>query len=155
MIRLVFFLLFISIQCAFANQLILNAGDFEIKRDNGKVFEFGTEYRWDRQLWLVEPMVGGLITTKSSKFLYAGAAISYDFNEHFAASISFAPGLYYKGNGKNLGQVLEFKSQFELWWKLPNQVRIGAAVSHISNAGLSKTNPGQESLLAQISFPIG
>jgi hypothetical protein len=153
--RLILFLLLFSVKCAFANQLILNTGDFEVRRNSGKVFEFGAEYRWDRQLWLIEPMIGGLVTTKASKFLYAGGAISYNFNETFAASISFAPGLYYKGSGKNLGQVLEFKSQFELWWKLPNQIRIGAAVSHISNAGLSKTNPGQESLIAQISFPVG
>jgi len=34
-------------------------------------------------------------------------------------------------------------------------MRLGIAFDHVSNAGLTKRNPGEENLLLMVSVPIG
>ena len=58
---------------------------------------------------------------------------------------SFAPGLYHEGDGKDLGHVLEFKSEIQLSYKLSKDANIGFSYNHISNASLGDKNPGANS----------
>jgi lipid A 3-O-deacylase len=60
---------------------------------------------------------------------------------------SFAPGLYYEGNGKDLGHVLEFKSEVQLSYTTSNKTSIGVSYNHISNASLGDKNPGANSYM--------
>lgn len=139
---------------AYAEQLIFAGGDFGVRRKAGEIFEFRAEYRWDEKFWKIRPLIGGLVTTKASKFIYVGAAIYHDFGDKITGGLSLAPGYYSRGSGKDLGCSLEFKSQAELWYNFRNNLSTGIAVSHISNAGLSNKNPGQESIVLQISIPF-
>ena len=53
---------------------------------------------------------------------------------------SFAPGLYMRVNGKDLGHVLEFKTEVQLSYAFSeNQVLV--SYNHISNASLGDKNP--------------
>jgi len=55
---------------------------------------------------------------------------------------SFTPGLYSEGNGKDLGHILEFKSEIQLSVDLLKNSHLGFSYNHISNASLGDNNPG-------------
>ena len=63
---------------------------------------------------------------------------------------SFTPGYYEKGNGKDLGSVLEFKSEIKLGFNIFENSKIGYSYSHISNNDWGNSNPGTDN--QQISF---
>ena len=60
---------------------------------------------------------------------------------------SFAPGLYHKGDGKDLGHVVEFKSEIQLSYALSKDSRLGVSYNHVSNASLGDKNPGANSYM--------
>ena len=66
-----------------------------------------------------------------------------------------AVGAFYKGNGKDLGSVVEFKTGAEFAYRFEDHSRLGLQFDHISNAGIGKRNPGTESLVLFWSFPFG
>ena len=63
-------------------------------------------------------------------------------------------GAFSKGNGKDLGHEIEFRSTLEISYQLKNKNRIGLSVGHLSNAGIGDINPGTEilSLSYQVSY---
>ena len=67
---------------------------------------------------------------------------------------SLAPGLYQRGDGRDLGGDLQFRSGFALDWKLEGGVRLGFEVYHLSNFGLHEYNPGSESALLTFTLPL-
>ena len=89
------------------------------------------------------PISGGFITQKNSIYLYTGVQAQYEIG---ALKIlpSFAPGYYESGNGKDLGSVLEFKSEIKLAYDVLKNSQIGFSYSHISNNdwGENGKNPG-------------
>ena len=60
---------------------------------------------------------------------------------------SFAPGLYGEGNGKDLGHIIEFKSELQLSFDLFSNSELGFSYNHISNASLGDKNPGANSYM--------
>ena len=60
---------------------------------------------------------------------------------------SFAPGLYHKGDGKDLGHTLEFKSEVQLSFNLSQSSKLGLSYNHVSNASLGDKNPGANSYM--------
>ena len=102
----------------------------------------------------LRPLIGIMGTEKATLYLYAGLAGDIFLGKYFVLTPSFAPGLYLKGKGKNLGFPLEFRSSMELAYILPNQGRIGAQFYHLSNASFGYKNPGSESLLFFYSIPL-
>ena len=67
---------------------------------------------------------------------------------------SFGAGLYGRGNGRDLGSVVEFRSQLELGYRFEKEMRVSIAYSHISNANLSDTNPGVDIISAYLHVPV-
>ena len=65
---------------------------------------------------------------------------------------SFMPGLYAAGDADDdLGGPIEFRSALGLSLPVAAGWRVGAQLSHTSNAGLYAENPGVETLLATVS----
>ena len=60
---------------------------------------------------------------------------------------SFTPGLYGEGNGKDLGHILEFKSEVQLSIDIFSNSELGFSYNHISNASLGDKNPGANSYM--------
>ena len=58
------------------------------------------------------------------------------------------------GDGKDLGNPLEFRSGITFSVRLSDYSRLGITFHHISNAGLNERNPGEESILVLYSVPI-
>jgi len=63
-------------------------------------------------------------------------------------------GLWEKGNGKDLGSWVEFKTGAEFAYRFDDHSRLGLAFHHISNAGQTRRNPGEESLELVWSIPF-
>ena len=60
---------------------------------------------------------------------------------------SFTPGLYHEGDGKDLGHMLEFKSEVQLSFDLSKNTELGFSYNHLSNASLGDKNPGANSYM--------
>lgn len=112
------------------------------------------EYKWSPVVYKLRPFVGFLMTTKQSAYVYGGIGYDLFIGKRFVLTPSFAPGLYYRGQGKNLGFPLEFRSSLEAAVIFYRQYRLGAQFYHISNASLSHRNPGEESLVFFLSIPL-
>ena len=92
----------------------------------------------------VVPVFGAFVTADSAAMIYSGAKIDYRFGS-FVVTPSFTPGIYSKGNGKDLGHAIEFKSQINLGFELGPNTNVSAGYSHVSNASLGDKNPGANS----------
>ena len=60
---------------------------------------------------------------------------------------SFTPGIYEQGDGKDLGHIVEFKSEVQLSLDLPKDSQFGFSYNHLSNASLGDKNPGANSYM--------
>ena len=94
----------------------------------------------------LSPITGGFITEKSAFYFYTGAEANYDLGL-FTITPSFAPGYYNSGDGKDLGSVLEFKSEVQMSLNLSDSTEFGMSYNHISNASFGNKNPGANSYM--------
>lgn len=104
----------------------------------------------------VKPFVAGELSTLGAG--WGGVGILLDIpigRTPFFLSPSFGVGAYGEGHGKKLGSTVEFRSQFEGGYQFEDGKRVSLAFSHISNAGLTRHNPGTEALTINLQLPIG
>jgi hypothetical protein len=130
------------------------AGWFDFNRRRAEAAELRLEYRSGRPFGGFRPLGGFLATTDRAFFGYAGLGFDWFPARSLVITPSFAPGLYARGDGKDLGHVVEFRSQLEVAYRFLNRVRLGLSVSHISNASLGAHNPGTESLMINCEVPL-
>ena len=55
--------------------------------------------------------------------------------------------MYSKGDGKDLGHPLEFKSEVQMSVDLTEGTNLGLSYNHVSNASLGDKNPGANSYM--------
>ncbi|MGB8183092.1 MAG: acyloxyacyl hydrolase [Stellaceae bacterium] len=122
---------------------------------NHKAGEGRVEYDFSHGFYFVKPMIGIFGTNKKSAFAYAGFILDLHLTRHFVLVPNAAVGYYHQGNGKDLGEAFEFKTGARFDYRFEDASRIGIAFDHISNAGFSKTNPGEENILLMFSLPLG
>ena len=60
---------------------------------------------------------------------------------------SFTPGLYSQGDGKDLGHLLEFKSEVQITFNILQNSQLGFSYNHLSNTSLGDKNPGANSYM--------
>ena len=94
----------------------------------------------------LSPITGGFLTENNAFYFYTGAQTEYDLGL-FTITPSFAPGYYNSGDGKDLGHVLEFKSEIQMSLNLSDSTEFGMSYNHISNASLGDNNPGANSYM--------
>jgi len=135
--------------------LSFNAGEYDTIRQDHTAAQFGVEYRFDEIEYGFHPMVGAYITSRDAKYAYAGFdwAVALLPNRLYLMP-SFAVGAYSKGNGKDLGGTLEFRSGIEVDYQFDNAQQFGIGLNHLSNAGIYKHNSGVEEVMATYSIPI-
>jgi hypothetical protein len=83
-----------------------------------------------------------------------GVLMDITFFDAVVLTGSVGGGLYEDGGGKDLGHVVEFRSQVELGYQFENQSRLSVAFSHISNANIGNDNPGTEVLNLYYHLPL-
>lgn len=132
--------------------LDLQLGVFDIR--HAHTFAADLEYRSDYKLWIIKPMVGVLATSRGAFYGYAGFAGDIYFGSRFVVTPSLAIGGYRRGNDVNLGAVPEFRSAIEMAYRFDDRSRLGFIFHHISNAGITKRNPGAETTMMAYSYPL-
>ena len=95
------------------------------------------------------PVSGGFVTGNNSVYLYTGVEGQYGIGP-LKILPSFTPGVYEKGSGKDLGSILEFKSEIKIGFDIFENSQLGFSYSHISNNDWGDTNPGSDN--NQITF---
>ena len=115
---------------------------FGIEHKNPNLFR-------DTLLGKFKPVTGAFITGDSSVYLYSGIEGQYGIGP-LKILPSFAPGYYEKGSGKDLGSVLEFKSEIKVGLEIFENSKLSYSYSHISNNDWGDTNPGTDN--QQITF---
>ncbi len=133
------------------HQLNYYIGNFDFSDDNQKAVLVGFQHQdenLNRKTFLgnVSPITGAFITENSAAYIYTGIEWNVDMGS-LVFTPSFAPGLYHEGNGKDLGHVLEFKSEVQLSYAFSDNTSLGISYNHVSNASLGDKNPGANSYM--------
>ena len=100
----------------------------------------------DTFLGNLSPITGGMITADSASYIYTGVQAQYKLGA-INFTPSFAPGLYFEGDGKDLGHIIEFKSELQFSFDVFQNSELGFSYNHLSNASLGDKNPGANSYM--------
>ena len=161
-IKKIFFIVAISLFCFSAHseekKIPINehkfnfyTGMFDFSDAGKKSTIFGIQHQnenlfRDSFLGTISPVTGALITGDNAAYIYTGVQAQYKLG-NINLTPSFTPGLYNEGNGKDLGHIVEFKSEIQLSLDLLKNSELGFSYNHISNASLGEKNPGANSYM--------
>ena len=142
---LIFSILFFHLNLS-ASSFSIFGGSYDYDDDNTSTL-YGLNYHLSdntfRVLNLIElnPVIGGFVTAKSASMFYSGFETNIG-QDSIYLNLSSSAGIYSNGDGKDLGNDLQFKSEVNLFYRLGKSSSVGLGSHHISNAGLSSVNPG-------------
>ena len=152
---------------------VFGIGMYDVKFDGSaknQSIDFRYERRFDNSLleigpdsydfFNVKPFAGIEATSDSASYFLAGIYVEDNIGTLFTDNPSnliftpsFGAGYYDDGDGKKLGNNIEFRTTFELSYQLENKNRIGISLGHISNANIGDKNPGVEILSLSYQKP--
>ena len=133
------------------HQINFFTGNFDFSDDKQSAILIGFQHQnenlnRDTFLGNVSPITGGFVTENSAAYIYTGIEWNVEMGS-LTFTPSFAPGLYHEGDGKDLGHILEFKSEVQLTYSVSGNTNIGFSYNHVSNASLGDKNPGANSYM--------
>ena len=133
------------------HQINFFTGNFDFSDDKQSAILVGFQHQnenlnRDTFLGNVSPITGGFVTENSAAYIYTGIEWNVEMGS-LTFTPSFAPGLYHEGDGKDLGHILEFKSEIQLTYAVSGNTNIGFSYNHVSNASLGDKNPGANSYM--------
>ena len=131
------------------HEISFYTGMFDFSDDGQRAGLFGMQHQNENLtrnsfLGTLSPITGFMITENNAGYVYTGVQAQYSIG-NLNITPSFSPGLYGEGDGKDLGHVLEFKSELQLSLDLFSNSQLGFSYNHISNASLGEKNPGANS----------
>ena len=128
------------------------------RRFDNPLIEIGPE---SENFFYLKPFVGIETTTDSAVYILGGIYLEDNLgtlfvgeDSNFVFTPSFGAGFYDDGDGKKLGNEIQFRTTFEFSYELKNKNRIGISYGHISNANLGDKNPGVEILSFSYQIPF-
>jgi len=135
------------------------SADFRYERRfDASLFEIGPE---SENFFILKPFAGMELTSDSAMYFIGGIYLEDNLGTIFAGeesnvilTPSFGVGYYDDGDGKKLGNNIEFRTTLEVSYQLKNKNRIGLSFGHISNADLGDNNPGVEILNLSYQIPF-
>ena len=132
-------------------ELNVFTGMFDFSDDGKKSNLIGFEHQdenlnRDTFLGNLSPITGILVTADNAGYIYTGIQAQYKMGA-LNFTPSFTPGLYHEGDGKDLGHILEFKSELQFSLDLAGNSQLGFSYNHISNASIGDKNPGANSYM--------
>ena len=133
------------------NEFNFYSGMFDFSDDGKKSSLIGFQHQnenlnRDTFLGNLSPITGALITADNATYVYTGVQAQYKLGA-LNLTPSFTPGLYNEGEGKDLGHIVEFKSEIQLSFDIFKQSELGLSYNHLSNASLGDKNPGANSYM--------
>tara|TARA_B100001250_G_scaffold385962_1_gene382092 strand:- start:564 stop:1097 length:534 start_codon:yes stop_codon:yes gene_type:complete len=153
---------------------VFGLGIYDIKFD-GSSSNHATDIRYERRFdntiidigpkednfFYLKPFIGIEATTDSAFYFLGGIYLEDNLGKLLTGkenkwnfTPSFGLGYYDDGNGKKLGNKLEFRTTLELSYQLNNNDRIGFSLGHISNANIGNKNPGVEIISLSYQKPF-
>jgi hypothetical protein len=176
MVKKLFFIVFLFTPYSSfaAGYDVFGIGLYDIKFDgsaNNEATDFRYERRFDYSLveigpesenfFNLKPLLAVETTSKSALYFLAGIYLEDNLGTLFTGEKSnfiFTPslgvGYYDDGDGKKLGNNIEFRTTLEVSYQLNNKNRIGLSFGHISNANIGDKNPGVEILSFSYQIPF-
>ena len=145
-------LLSLTATSAFSQGISLSTGMLDYSDDNKRAgfleatYTFSEAKSFNTKIGNFFPITGAMLTEDNAAMVYAGIKADYKIG-NFVISPSFAPGYYDEGDGKDLGHMLEFKSEVQLSLNLSDSSKFGFSYNHLSNASLGDKNPGANSYM--------
>jgi hypothetical protein len=144
---------------AVAAEIVIAAGEFDVEESFGDgPFEVGVAVRLSEvELWrprwgVLVPAFGAMANEDEAVYGWGGFALHIPLGERWRLTPALAAGLYERGDSKNLGGTLEFRSGLDVAYRTSERVAVGAEFYHLSNAGIHELNPGTNSLVLTVAF---
>jgi len=133
------------------HELNFYSGLFDFSDDGTRSTIFGFQHQNENLfrnsfLGTISPITGAMITADNASYIYTGVQAQYKIGK-INLTPSFTPGLYNEGDGKDLGHLVEFKSEVQFSLDLFTDTELGFSYNHISNASLGDKNPGANSYM--------
>ena len=152
---------------------VFGIGYYDIKFDDSNT-DNATDFRYERRFdntllrigpesynfFDIKPFAGFEFTSDSATYFLTGIYLDDNAGTLFTGKSSnvlvtpsFGFGIYANGDGKNLGNEIEFRTTIEVSYQFKNKNRIGLSFGHISNANLGDKNPGVEVISLSYQIP--
>ena len=133
------------------HELNFYSGLFDFSDDGARSTIFGFQHQNENLfrnsfIGTISPISGAMITADNASYIYTGVQAQYKIGK-INFTPSFTPGLYNEGDGKDLGHLVEFKSEVQFSLDLFTDIELGFSYNHISNASLGDKNPGANSYM--------
>ena len=153
---------------------VFGIGIYDVKFD-GSSSNYATDIRFERRFdntlvdigpeednfFYLKPFAGIELTTDSALYVLGGIYLEDNLGKLLTGNQnkwnftpSFGLGYYDDGDGKKLGNKLEFRTTVEISYQLKNDDRIGISLGHISNANIGNKNPGVEIISLSYQKPF-
>jgi hypothetical protein len=138
-----------------AVDLALSVGEWDIENNHGDgPVEAGfvlrltntVVHRFENGAILV-PAFGAMATEENAFYGWAGGAVEIPLGARWLLVPELGAGVYERGDGKNLGGQLEFRSGVAASYRTSEALSVGVQFYHLSNAGVHDVNPGTNSLV--------
>jgi len=134
----------------------IGAGAFNVTDDeDDAAADLRLEYRHGERFFWFKPWAGIELTSEGGLWGGGGILLDLYFGRRIVVTGSTGVGGYERGDGKDLGATVEFRSQLEVAYRFDDRSRLGVAFGHISNAGIGDDNPGAEMATLYYHVPIG
>ena len=153
---------------------VFGIGIYDVKFD-GSSSNYATDIRFERRFdntlvdigpeednfFYLKPFAGIEVTTDSALYVLGGIYLEDNLGKLLTGNQnkwnftpSFGLGYYDDGDGKKLGNKLEFRTTLEMSYQLKNDDRIGISLGHISNANIGNKNPGVDIISLSYQKPF-
>ena len=153
---------------------VFGIGVYDVKID-GSSENYASDFRYERRFdnnlltigpeednfFYLKPFAGIEATSDSAIYFLGGIYLEDNLGEiiigkknNWILTPSFGAGYYDDGNGKKLGNSIEFRTTVEFSYQLQNNNRIGISFGHISNANIGNKNPGVEIISLSYQKPF-
>ena len=177
MFRNLFIILLVLLESSFLSAQgydVFGIGIYDVKFD-GSSSNYATDIRFERRFdntlvdigpeednfFYLKPFAGIEVTTDSALYVLGGIYLEDNLGKLLTGNQnkwnftpSFGLGYYDDGDGKKLGNKLEFRTTLEMSYQLKNDDRIGISLGHISNANIGNKNPGVEIISLSYQKPF-
>ena len=133
------------------NEINFYSGMFDFSDDGQRALLIGLQHQNENLiresvLGEISPVTGFFLTENQAAYLYTGIQAHYNLGD-LDFTPSFTPGLYHEGDGKDLGHVIEFKTEVQFSINTSADTKFGFSYNHVSNASLGSKNPGANSYI--------
>jgi lipid A 3-O-deacylase len=172
---LIFLFIILKVSTGFSQGYdVFGIGIYDVKFDSSSsnnAIDVRYERRFDNTIidigpekdnfFYLKPFAGIELTSESAFYLISGIYLEDNIGElvtgksnNWNFTPSFGIGYYDDGNGKKLGNKVEFRTTLEFSYQLLNKDRIGISFGHISNANIGNKNPGAEIISISYQKPF-